>query len=175
MIKVSIVEDSKEERKELRTFIEEWNAEKGGILVCSEYSNAVSFLEKGAMDTDIVFMDIRMPKMTGMKAAEELRKVNSYSALIFLTSFAGYAIRGYSVGAMDYILKPIKRERFTEVLEKAIKSLGKKRAYLPIETKEGLRQVAVDEIKYIEAYSHDKIFHVDKTTFAAQYDMDTLK
>lgn len=174
MIKVSIVEDAPQDQDMLRTLIDEWNNEHGHIIGYKVYPDAVSFLENGAMNSDIVFMDIRMPHMNGMDAAEKLREMNSYPILIFLTTLAGYAIRGYSVDAMDFVLKPIEKEKFTKTFERAIKRLEQKKRYISLNTKGATRRVATDEVTFIEAFAHDKIFHVGNSTFTVYDDMEKI-
>lgn len=174
MIKVSIVEDTPQDQDTLLTLINEWNDEHGHIIDCKVYTDAVSFLENGAMDSDIVFMDIRMPHINGMDAAEKLREMNSYPILIFLTTLAGYAIRGYTVDAMDFVLKPIKKEKFTKIFERALKQLEQKKTYISLNTKGAARRVATDEVTFIEAFAHDKIFHIGSSTFTVYDDMEKI-
>ncbi len=174
MIRVAIVEDTKPDQDRLIALIDEWKASHDSIIVTDAYPDAVAFLEQGAETSDIVFMDIRMPYMSGMEAAQKLRKVNTCSVLIFLTTLAGYAIQGYAVDAMDFIVKPIRREHFAAVFSKAIRLCEGKRQHITITTKTQTLKVNTDEILYIEAFAHDKIYHMGSQTYVVQEDMDSL-
>ena len=174
MIRVAIVEDSEKDQELLLSLIQEWSNTHDDNVKCDVFCDAVNFLETGTTDFDIIFMDIRMPHMSGMTAAEKLRQVNSCSILIFLTSLAGYAIRGYSVDAMDYIIKPIKKESFTKVFERAVLRMRQQKKHITISAKDRTVKVGADEISYIESLDHDKVFHVGAEVYRVCDDMEKL-
>lgn len=174
MIRVAIVEDTQSDRDWLLALIGEWDAVYKKEIAVDIYSDAVSFLQKGAVNSNIIFMDIRMPQMSGMAAAQKLREVNADSVLIFLTTLAGYAIKGYAVNAMDFIVKPISRERFFHTFERAVGLWEKKKQYIVIQTKDQVLKVSTDEVLYIEASAHDKVYHVGTETYCVSEDMNHL-
>lgn len=86
------------------------------LLGCFENAEAaVSFI--GEHPIDLFFLDIQMPGLNGIDFA---KRVPSTSLVIFTTAFAEYALDGYEVDAVDYLVKPIKPERFKKAVEKAI-------------------------------------------------------
>ena len=174
MIRVAIVEDMEQDRDWLISLIAEWRDVHGKNIEIDTYSDAAAFLEKGAKNADIIFMDIRMPHMSGMEAAGKLRAVNDHSVLIFLTTLAGYAIKGYAVDAMDFIVKPIKRERFAHTFEKAIRLCEGKKKYITIQAKDQTLRINTDEILYIEAVAHDKVYHTGTQVYSVNEDMERL-
>ncbi len=71
-------------------------------------------------------MDVEMKFMDGMSAAEEIRKMDTEVVIIFITNMAQYAIRGYAVDALDYVLKPVSYFAFSQRLNRAIGRMKKR-------------------------------------------------
>ena len=120
MLKIAIVEDKQMEAQQLISHLDRFSQDRGEALQCHWVDNAVKFLEDYQWQYDIIFMDIQMPGIDGMRAAERLRAVDSTVVLIFVTSLAQYAIQGYSVGALDYILKPVNYPALALKLQRAV-------------------------------------------------------
>ena len=74
-----------------------------------------------AMNPDIVFLDIRMPGLTGLEVAAEIDKYDSPTEIVFVTAYDEYALRGYEVSAIDYILKPFDSDDILRVLRKILR------------------------------------------------------
>lgn len=106
MVNIAIVEDNAEECERIREHIAHFFAERGEEYSETRYGNGMEFLSDSRTIYDIVFMDIEMPVMNGMDAARKMRETNKRSILIFVTRLAKFAIAGYTVDALGYILKP---------------------------------------------------------------------
>ena len=157
MIRIAIVEDNETDAKRLSSCIAAWCVrEEKEMMNCTVYSDAVKFLEQGASTADIVFMDIEMPHMNGMDAAAEFRKFNQDAVLVFFTRATKYAVRGYAVDAIGYLVKPIAEKAFSEVFEKALRLHQKRNQNqtVVLRTKNGVVKVSADQIQYIEAEAH---------------------
>ena len=70
------------------------------------FHNPAEFLESYTKDYDLVFLDVEMPGLNGIETAKELRHMDSNVVIMFITNMAQYAIHGYEVEAVDYVLKP---------------------------------------------------------------------
>ena len=104
--------------------------------------------------------------MNGMEAAEKIRNVDSEVTIIFITNMAQYAIRGYKVNALDYILKPISYIPFSETIKKAVRIYDKdKGGFIVISHKIGTEKIMTDNIYYIESQGHRLTFHTSKGTY----------
>ena len=122
-------------------------------------------------------MDIEMGLMDGMDAAEQIRKVDEQVIIIFITNMAQYALRGYKVNALDYVLKPISYASFTETLKKAVRSLDRtKEKYLSISMRDGVRRIKTSDIEWIESMGHRLTFHtlngIYETTIFSMKEME---
>lgn len=104
---------------------------------------------------DLIFLDIQMPELSGLEFA---RIIDEETKIVFTTAFSQYAIEGYKVNALDYLLKPISFEKFLEVANKALRwfenrnktlSMEKDR-FVFIKSEYKLQKVNFDDILYVE-------------------------
>ncbi|MDD6160101.1 MAG: LytTR family DNA-binding domain-containing protein [Oscillospiraceae bacterium] len=178
MIRVAIVEDNEADAQNLALHMEAWRREnEKEMLSCTVYSDAVKFLEQGGAAVDIVFMDIEMPYMNGMDAALEFRKHNQDAILIFATRATKYAVRGYSVDAIGYLVKPISRRAFSDTFEKALRLHRErtKRRTLVLKVKDGMKRISADRILYIESSSHQLEVVTETETFEIWGSLDKMR
>lgn len=71
------------------------------------FRSGVDFIGDGTAVYDIVFLDIEMPLLNGIETAKKLRKFDSDVCIIFVTNMPQFALKGYEVDALDYVLKPV--------------------------------------------------------------------
>lgn len=125
MIKIAVVEDELEMSNILVKFINKFFEENELYVKATVFNNALKFLDAYNFNFDLVFMDINMPSLDGINASKKLREIDSEVMLIFVTSLAQYAIKGYEVNAFDFIVKPISYYNFALKLTRAIDNLSK--------------------------------------------------
>lgn len=165
MIYTAIVEDNKKDAERLLSFQERYGKEHKLVQQCQWFSDAESFLETDTGRFDIVFMDIELPGMSGMEAAEKLRQINPDIILIFITNLAQYVMKGYQVDALDYVLKPIQYPAFDLKFQKALTLCGgqnKKTEYMVISANEGMFRMEASDVWYIEIYQHHIQYGTEK-------------
>lgn len=123
MINVAVVEDRDCEAKLLLDCLNKFQSEYKEELNIKRFFDADGFLDNYRVGTyDIVFMDIETPgEKNGMDAAGLLRAIDKQIVIIFVTNMAKYASKGYSVDALDYILKPV---NYSEIAFKFQKAIG---------------------------------------------------
>lgn len=107
MIRIGIVDDEKQERDQLKQALARFGAENGTELNVQEFDCAAVYLAAQDRDFDILYLDIDMPQMSGMELAEKIRETDQDVVLIFCTNLQQFALNGYSVGALGFIVKPI--------------------------------------------------------------------
>lgn len=120
MTEIIIIEDDDSDYKRLLECIENFGRESGEQLNVKRYVSALQFLDGYKSDADIIFMDIKLPDINGVQASEKLRVIDENVALVFVTNLAHLAIKGYSVSATDFIVKPINYFKLKTLLKKLI-------------------------------------------------------
>lgn len=165
MIRIAIVEDDKTCRQELANYIRKYEQESGEAIQITSFEDGEDIVTNYQAVYDIILMDIEMRFMNGMTAAEKIRELDEEVAIIFITNMAQYAIRGYAVNALDYVLKPVSYFAFSQRLDRAVSRLRKKeKHYLVIRLKGGSRRLATEDIYYIESQGHVLLVHAKDGT-----------
>ena len=127
MFKIAIVEDQEETRESLNRFVRQYAQEQGLQVEISLITDGAEIAEHYTPGFDIIFMDVEMPRLDGFGAAEAIRAVDADVVLVFVTNMAQYAIRGYEVDALDYVLKPVNYYQFCTKLSRAIQRVQRRR------------------------------------------------
>lgn len=155
MINIAIVEDNEEEAKTLTDFLTQYAGQEHLQFQITQYANAVLLLDSYKANYDLIFLDIKLPRMSGMEAARQLRQIDHSVTLVFVTNMMQYAIEGYAVEAFDYILKPLNYHAFNLKLKRILAHVGGKSEERIVIRAEG-ETVALQfrDIRYIEVEGH---------------------
>ena len=144
--------------------------EWGIPITHQQYADALEELENYRADFDVLFMDIQLNMMTGMEAAERIRRQDSRVLIVFVTNLAQYAVEGYQVNAFDFILKPVDYNGFAMKLDRIARELEHRSddVFVNLKTKDGYVRLNVARIAYVEVRAHDLIYHADGETVAVR-------
>ena len=168
LIRIAIVEDEAHYRTQLTEYLRQYGKERGLEFQILAFADGDEIAEDYDCTYDIVLLDIQMPFMDGMTAAEKIREKDSDVILMFITNMTNYAIKGYAVDALDYVLKPISYFSFASRMDKAVKKLPQKEqgksVSLPLRSG-GVQKVDISEIRYIESEGHILAFHTLRGVF----------
>ena len=107
MVRIAIVEDDDACRAQLEAYVRRYGGETGGEFQITSFSDGLDIAEDYRPIYDSILLDIEMPRLDGMTAAERIRSFDPGVILIFITNMAQYAIKGYEVDALDFVLKPV--------------------------------------------------------------------
>jgi DNA-binding LytR/AlgR family response regulator len=160
MIRIAIVDDEAEVRDILKSFIVEYSRTSGERFEVTTFSDGSEIVEGYKPEYDIIFLDIQMPKMDGMTAAEKIRSIDEDVIMIFITNMANYAIKGYSVNALDFVIKPVLPFAFSQQLAKAISQMKKKKdSFLVVQHSGGIVKLDLAKVTYFESMGHRITVH----------------
>lgn len=164
---IAIVEDDLAQIDNLTKMIKSYKKEKGLELNVVSFLKPLTFLY-GNQNFDIVFLDIGMPEISGMEIATELRKNDNIVQIVFVTNMVQYAVRGYSVDAIDFIVKPVEYLRFQQVMERVIKAvnINKHNPTTTLTFNGNLIRINIFEIIFIEVLDHKLIYHLKDQKFS---------
>ncbi|PXX92273.1 DNA-binding response regulator [Marinobacter vulgaris] len=156
---ILIADDEPLARERIRRLVEALP----GYEVCGEAADGEEVLAKIAQQApDILLLDIRMPGMDGMEAAERIATLEAPPAIIFCTAYDHYAIQAFGVHAVAYLLKPVRREALADGLKRAgrvnrvqLQALAEKGAgpdeQIAVRTHRGTELIDIRGILYCEA------------------------
>ena len=160
MIRIAIVEDAAFDRQVLRDCLREYGQETGTELQITEFTGGTAFLEQNQEDLDLIFMDIMMDGLDGLTTARKLRRRDDKVLLVFVTSMLQYAVQGYSVDAMDFIVKPVTYTGLKLCMDRVVRRLNETTPVrLRFTNREGTHSVDAAEICYIESLEHKIVVH----------------
>lgn len=166
MYSVAVVEDDKNDRELLKAYIRNYGSENGISFKITEFENAITFLTGYNPVYDVVFIDIQMPHMDGMEAAAKLREVDGSVPLVFITNMSNYAVKGYSVNAVDFVVKPVSYYNFCVMLAKVLRLVDNSADAIILKTSEGKVKVKLDSVSYIDVLDHQVYYHTDGGEFS---------
>jgi len=156
-MRIAICEDDKASRDYEAELINQW-ADKNQIKITLDaFSSAENFLfeMEDKLEYDFLILDIQMGKMNGFELAKTLRGRGFSGSLAFLTGITDYAVEGYEVGAVRYILKPVKEENLFSVLDKVFAELKtQEEEVFILQIGNDLSRIPFNNIIYIEANGH---------------------
>lgn len=176
MIHIAIVEDEEIYVNKLNEYIDRYRKERGKVIKLTVFSDGEDITEDYHGGYDIILMDIQMQFMDGMTAAEKIRQMDQEVIIMFITNMIQYAVRGYEVDAMDYVVKPVEYFAFSQKLDKAIGRLKKKdKEYITVPTKEGVLKLELSNILYIESQGHNAVFYTSKGNFVSRAALKDLE
>ena len=157
---IVIVEDNAAAAAQLKEMTERTLSENGLTAEIARYENGVMFLHEYDSRSDIVFLDCDMPMMDGISVAERLREKDKNVIIIFVTNLMQYAVDGYEVDALDYILKPLTYEVFVRKFARALRKVGNRRErFLSVKSGRSVVKVGVEDVCYIEIRGHNATYH----------------
>lgn len=160
MYKIAICDDDQAPIDELKKSLKKYADETDKTFCFFEFHDGTELLANYQPDFDILFMDIRMEKLNGLKTAEEIRRTDHGVGLFFLTSLSQYVWKGYEYGAVNYLLKPLKYPRLKLELDRFFSLYqGRGEPYLSFANGTGKFKVPYKDLRYAETSKRNVLLH----------------
>ena len=161
MKNVAIVEDENAAAERLTAYIQRYAAEFGQQFNITRFYDGEEFLQNYKSVYAVAFLDIQMPRKNGMDTAVELRRYDKNVSIIFITNLVQYALRGYEVDAVSFLLKPVSYYDFSLKFKKAldIYLMNEERSFT-VNAPGGLCRISTDKLMYVEIIKHRLHYHL---------------
>lgn len=156
MPRIAIVEDDDRCAAQLEGYVLQYGQEHGLTMQVTRFRDGADLVEEYHPLWDILLMDIEMPLLDGMSTARRIRESDRDVLILFITTMGQYAIQGYEVDALDFVLKPVSYRRFATRMDKAFRVLNRNpERYLVLPNGERRERVSARDILYIEVQNHE--------------------
>ncbi len=176
MLRIAVVEDEKHCSDLLKEYIERYCRENEEEARVSFFSDGIDIASDYTAQYDIIFLDIMMRHMDGLKAAEYIRKKDKNVILAFVTGDARYAIKGYSVEALCFMLKPVSYSVFAKEFGRCVDKMKSGRGkYIVLNTEYGIDRIAIDKIVFIESQNHKMVINTTERSYCVYETMKSLE
>ena len=162
-MRIAVVEDNDSEAAVLDKYLKKFAEENNLQIDCSRFSDGNEVVREYQCIWDLILLDIEMPLMNGIEAARKIREKDSEVIIIFITQMAQYAIEGYSVKALDYVLKPVNYGMFAMKMRRALHEFQMKQTdFILLQKKSQMYKLPLKTLCYVEVYGHTIIYHTQE-------------
>ncbi|MCM1540129.1 MAG: LytTR family DNA-binding domain-containing protein [Blautia sp.] len=164
MFKIAICDDENLFTEELKELLSGYMMEKGLVFEIDTYSSGEVLIELGieVVKYTVIFLDINMEKIDGIKAAEKIREVSREVFIVFVTAYVDYSLEGYRLDVVRYLLKGNAnfQSKVNECMDAIIDKMNYSVAKREFDFKEGRKEISLERLLYIESNLHILEFHV---------------
>ena len=176
MYHIAIVEDEVAFATQLQEYLKQYQKEEDVRFKISVFGDGEEILNDYEPIYDIILLDIEMPKVNGMQAAEQIREKDLDVTLMFITNMASYAIKGYEVGALDFVMKPINYYTFSMKLKRALKRTRQKaRQEILLTLPNGVKKLNIQQIHYVEVQNRMLSYHTEEGIYTMRGTMQSVE
>jgi len=164
MLQIAVCDDNIDELSNMVQLINLYRASKNFNCEYTVFLNGfdlVSVLEKGKQ-FDIYCLDIIMPGFTGIDVAKEIRVFDKTAPILFFTSSPEFALESYSVKAINYVLKPISKEKFFFTFDEMLEQIKAKKDEdaVIVKSKDGIQKILISNLTFAEVIGRNVLYHL---------------
>ena len=161
MYRILVIEDNDEAAAGLAAAIMRYGEERGDGFSITRLASAVDLDERISASHDLIFLDIELPGQSGMDAAFDLRMHDTSTPIVFVTNMANYAVHGYAVNALDFIVKPFTYEDFRLRMDRAMQVVRQRaQRTITLRGRDGLRIFEASQLVFVDMNGHDLVYHL---------------
>lgn len=167
MVRVGIVDDDAAARAVILAHLKRYQEEHGEQFSVRTFASGTELAENYHPDLDLIFLDVVMGGMDGFEAARAIRELDDHVVIVFVTNMAQFAIKGYEVNALSYLVKPVPYFAFSQELARSLRIVQRSSPTsdsLMVPTTTGTALVDLADITYVESSRHRVMVHtLDRT------------
>lgn len=177
MIKIALVDDEDKLKNEVKDYILKYSSDNNIDIDINMFSSGEDFISNfNKFSFDIIFMDIMMKNLDGIETCQKIRKIDQDVIIIFLTNLVQYALKGYEVNALDFVVKPVNYNVLKMKLDRAVTSLKNRKKSTNISFSYQNKKIFLEtsKIKYVEVTGHKLVFYTTEGEYCT-YELSLSK
>ena len=172
---IAIIEDSKQEQMQLQECIQAYFSKRQIFRTVDIYMDGESFLGNWNKKTyDLIFLDIMLGDMSGIDVARKIRETDSQCLIVFVSFSTEYALQGFEVRALDYLVKPVSQERFEKTMTLCHDELIRHIRYIEVKESRTMVKLPLQDILYTDYYNHYIQIHTTSRVIRSYQQFDTF-
>lgn len=158
---LAVCDDKKEDLDTVLSLLDRWQTERDIPLHRMVFQSAVELVECARQEEFTLYLlDVMMPGMDGLEAAREIRRFDETAEIVFLSTSPGFAYESYGVRALNYLLKPVEREKLFALLDQLCRREQTPQDALTLKTGTAIIRVPYAQISYAEVIGKHVYFHL---------------
>lgn len=163
-VNFAICDDSVVDSNYVKELVTQWANDKKYQVNIDIFSSAEAFIFHYVenKEYDVLLLDIEMGNMDGVTLARQIRKSNKSVQIVFITGYSDYIAEGYDVEALHYLMKPLKKEKLYDVLDRAVNKIMQNEKHLVLNTFDEMIRIPLHEIIYIDVDRNYVTVHSNK-------------
>lgn len=160
VIRVAVVDDDQESRELIQNYLARYEHENGIQINIETFTDGSELIASYQPRFDILFLDVDMHNLDGLASARIIRETDPAVVIIFITNMAQFAVKGYEVDALSYLVKPVFYFAFCQQVARAMDRLKQNLdEYVLFNVGGELMRVNLSEVTYIESVKHHLLIH----------------
>ena len=176
MIHIAICDDEKDFVANLSGLLKQYASETGKDIKITPYYDGMELIERYDTSIDLIFLDIQMRLLNGLRAAEHIRRMDEGVGIIFLTTLTQYGLEGYKYQAANYIIKPMKYVRLKAEMDQWLKKRRPEEdPAIPVSNDTGKYKVFLRSLKYVETFNRSLLLHTESEDIICHKSMKEME
>lgn len=176
MIHIAVCDDERDFVAHLSELLTRYAQETGEEMKVTAYYDGMELIEGYDTTIDLIFLDIQMKLVDGLRAAERIRQMDEKVGIIFLTTLTQCTLEGYKYQAADYIIKPIKYVRLKAEMDQWIRRNRKNDSpAIVVANDAGKYKVYLRTLQYVETFNRNLLLHTDQEKIVCYKSMKEME
>ncbi|MGN8784170.1 LytR/AlgR family response regulator transcription factor [Blautia sp. HCP3S3_D9] len=176
MMHIAICDDEKDFVAYLTSQLNQYATETDLEIKVTAYYDGMELIEKYDTTIDLIFLDIQMRLVNGLRAAERIRQMDEKVGIIFLTTLTQYGLEGYKYQATNYIIKPMKYVRLKAEMDQWLKKHRKDDSpTMVVSNDTGRYKVFLKSLRYVETFNRNLLLHTEQDNIICYKSMKEME